>query len=206
MTYNLILDVDSYKVSHWQQYPPRTTGLYAYLESRGGRYPVTVFFGLQYILKQYLSQPIEPWMVDEAKAFYVAHGEPFNEAGWRYIAHDLKGRIPVKIRAVAEGTVVPTGNVLITIESTDPHVFWIVSWLETLLLRVWYPITVATQSWHIKRRIYAALAKTADDPATEIGFNPDFSPGQTERVRIAPACMSCVANRAIEASKGIFRA
>jgi nicotinamide phosphoribosyltransferase len=170
MTYNLILDVDSYKASHWKQYPPNTTGMYSYLESRGGRYSETLFFGLQYILKQYLTQPVEPWMVDEAQQFFAAHGEPFNMEGWAYIAHELNGRLPVRIRAVPEGTVVPVRNVLMTIESTDPKVFWLVSWLETLLMRVWYPMTVATQSWQIKRHIYESLARTADDPAAEIGF------------------------------------
>ena len=50
------------------------------------------------------------------------------------------------IRAVPEGTVVPTHNALMTIESTDPGSFWLPSYLETALLRVWYPITVATLS------------------------------------------------------------
>ncbi len=170
MNYNLILDVDSYKASHWLQYPPQTTGMYSYLESRGGKYSETVFFGLQYILKQYLSQPVEPWMVEQAKTFFAAHGVPFNAAGWHYIAHDLKGRLPIRIQAVAEGTVVPVQNVLLTMESTDPQTFWIVSWLETLLMRIWYPITVATQSWQIKRQIYRYLEQTSDDPAAEIGF------------------------------------
>ncbi len=170
MTYNLILDVDSYKASHWLQYPPNTTGMYSYIESRGGRYDRTVFFGLQYILKQYLTQRVTPAMVDEAQQFFDAHGVPFNREGWSYIAHALGGRLPVKIRAVPEGSVVPTHNVLITIESTDPNVFWIVSWLETLVMRVWYPITVATQSWQIKQHIYASLRRTADDPDAEIGF------------------------------------
>jgi nicotinamide phosphoribosyltransferase len=170
MNYNLILDVDSYKASHWLQYPPKTTGLYSYLESRGGKYPVTVFFGLQYILKQYLSQPIEPWMVDEAKIFFAAHGVPFNEAGWRYIAEDLQGYLPIRIQAVPEGAVVPVQNVLMTMESTDPQVFWLISWLETLLLRVWYPTTVATQSWQLKRRIFHALEQTSDDPSADIPF------------------------------------
>ncbi|MGB8701730.1 MAG: nicotinate phosphoribosyltransferase [Thermosynechococcaceae cyanobacterium] len=170
MTYNLILDVDSYKASHWLQYPPQTTAMYSYVESRGGRYPATVFFGLQYILKQYLAHPVQDWMVDEAKAFFAAHGEPFNEAGWRYIAQDLKGKLPIRIRAIPEGTAVPVRNVLMTVESTDPQVFWLVSWLETLLLRVWYPTTVATQSWYLKQRIYQALTQTADDPEAEIGF------------------------------------
>ncbi|MBW4551015.1 MAG: nicotinate phosphoribosyltransferase [Aphanocapsa sp. GSE-SYN-MK-11-07L] len=170
MNYNLILDVDSYKASHWLQYPPQTTGMYSYLESRGGKSPATVFFGLQYILKQYLSQPVTPWMVEEAETFFSAHGVPFNAAGWHYIAHDLKGRLPLRICAVPEGTVVPVQNVLMTMESTDPQTFWIISWLETLLLRVWYPTTVATQSWQIKQQIYNYLEKTSDDPAGEIGF------------------------------------
>ena len=170
MRYNPILDVDSYKASHWLQYPPNTTAMYSYLESRGGKYPVTVFFGLQYILKEYLTRPIESWMVDEAVSFFAAHGVPFNEAGWRYIAEDLNGRLPIRISAVPEGTVVPVHNVLMTIESTDPQTFWLVSWLETLLLRVWYPTTVATQSWYLKKLIYQSLVKTADDPDGEIAF------------------------------------
>ena len=170
MRYNPILDVDSYKASHWLQYPPNTTAMYSYLESRGGKYPVTVFFGLQYILKEYLTRPIESWMVDEAVSFFAAHGVPFNEAGWHYIAEDLNGRLPIRISAVPEGTVVPVHNVLMTIESTDPQTFWLVSWLETLLLRVWYPTTVATQSWYLKKLIYQSLVKTADDPDGEIAF------------------------------------
>lgn len=170
MRYNLILDTDSYKASHWLQYPPNTTAMYSYLESRGGKYPITVFFGLQYILKQYLAHPIESWMVEEAATFFAAHGVPFNTEGWRYIAEDLKGRLPVRIKAVPEGSIVPIHNALITIESTDPKTFWLVSWLETLLLRVWYPTTVATQSWHLKQRIYKALVQTTDEPDAEIAF------------------------------------
>jgi nicotinamide phosphoribosyltransferase len=170
MRYNLILDVDSYKASHWLQYPPHTTEMYSYLESRGGKYPVTVFFGLQYILKQYLAHPIETWMVEEAATFFAHHGVPFNQEGWRYIAEDLNGRLPVRIKAVPEGSIVPIHNVLMTIQSTDPKTFWLVSWLETLLLRVWYPTTVATLSWHLKQRIYKALVQTADDPDAEIAF------------------------------------
>ena len=49
---NLIIDTDSYKASHWVQYPPGTTSTFSYLESRGGRYDRTVFFGLQYLLKK----------------------------------------------------------------------------------------------------------------------------------------------------------
>jgi nicotinamide phosphoribosyltransferase len=109
-------------------------------------------------------------MVEEANTLLTAHGLPFNYDGWRYIAEDLQGRLPVRIKAVPEGSVIPVHNVLMTVESTDPKVFWLASWLETLLMRVWYPITVATQSWHLKKRIYESLERTADDPNTEINF------------------------------------
>jgi nicotinamide phosphoribosyltransferase len=168
--YNLLLDTDSYKASHWLQYPPGTDRMFSYIESRGGRYPATVFFGLQYILKAYLSQPLEQWMVDEAQAFYQAHGVPFNAAGFTDIVQRLDGRLPVQIRAVPEGTVVPVHNVLMTVESTDPQSFWLVSWLETMLLRVWYPTTVATQSYYLRQLIYDYLVKSADQPDAEIDF------------------------------------
>ncbi|AFY62489.1 nicotinate phosphoribosyltransferase [Synechococcus sp. PCC 6312] len=170
MDYNLILDIDSYKASHWLQYPPQTTGLYAYIESRGGKYPETVFFGLQYILKRYLSQPVQAWMVEEAAEVFALHGVPFNIAGWRYVVEELQGQLPIRIKAVPEGLVVPVHNVLMTVESTDPQTFWLVSWLETLLMRVWYPITVATQSWQLKHVIDESLQRTADNPQAEIGF------------------------------------
>lgn len=167
---NIIIDTDSYKASHYLQYPPGTTSMFSYIESRGGEYSKTVFFGLQYYLKKYLTHRVTVEEVEEAKEFFEAHGEPFNYEGWMYIAKDLGGKLPVRIRAVPEGSVVPTHNVLVSIESTDPKVFWVVSWIETMLLRVWYPINVATRSHKIRQIILSALKVSADDPEAEINF------------------------------------
>jgi nicotinamide phosphoribosyltransferase len=168
---NLILDTDSYKLSHWLQFPPNTSGSYYYLESRGGRYGTTVFFGLQYILKEYLQGPVFTEAdVSEAESFAAAHGEPFNAAGWRALLAKHDGRIPIAIKAAPEGLVVPTHNVLMTVESTDPEFHWVVSWFETILMRLWYPITVATQSHCIKRLIREYLEETSDDPKGELPF------------------------------------
>lgn len=167
---NIILDTDSYKASHWLQYPPGVTGMYSYLESRGGLYDKTVFFGLQYIIQKYLKTRITKQMVDEAEVFFKAHGEPFNREGWDYIVDEWLGNIPLKIRAVKEGSVIPNHNVLMTVECQDPKAFWAVTWFETILMRIWYPITVATQSWHIKSDILEWLEKTSDDPQAEIAF------------------------------------
>lgn len=166
---NPILNTDSYKASHYLQYPPEASAMFSYIESRGGRYGRTLFFGLQMLIKEYLCRPITPAMIDQAKAFFTAHGEPFNEAGWRYIIEQFGGYLPVRIRAVPEGSVVPTHNVLVTVECDDPKVFWLASYLETMLLRVWYPITVATQSWHLRQTIRAALEQSSDD-LTQLPF------------------------------------
>lgn len=169
---NIILDTDSYKASHWKQYPPGTTSMFSYIESRGGKFDKTVFFGLQYYIKEYLMRGVDEYDVEEAQEFYAAHGVPFNAEGWDHIAWRCrKGEgLPVRIRAVPEGTVVPTGNALVTIESTDERVFWLASWLETMLLRVWYPTNVATLSWHCKQVIREYLERTSDDPNAEIDF------------------------------------
>ena len=159
-----ILRTDSYKVSHFKQYPPGTTHIYSYLESRGGVFPETVFFGLNYYLKEYLSKPITMANVDRAEARITKHLGPnsFNRAGWERIVNVHNGFLPVRIKAVPEGTVVPTRNVLMTLENTDPELPWVTNYVETLLLKVWYPITVATLSREIKKVIKRYLEETGD--------------------------------------------
>lgn len=162
---NLILNTDSYKASHWVQYPKGTEKVYAYVESRGGKFDKSVFFGLQMWLKKYLSKPITVDDVIEAQEFWAAHGEPFNADGWLHIINKHGGYMPVEIKSVPEGTVVPAHNVLATITNTDPKAFWLPSYLETQMLRaLWYPTTVATISWHCKQIIKAAIEKSSDDP------------------------------------------
>ncbi|MEX7642425.1 nicotinamide phosphoribosyltransferase domain-containing protein, partial [Stenotrophomonas maltophilia] len=88
---NLLLNTDSYKASHWLQYPPGTDATFFYVESRGGLHDRTVFFGLQAILKDALARPVTHADIDDAAAVFAAHGEPFNEAGWRDIVDRLGG-------------------------------------------------------------------------------------------------------------------
>lgn len=167
---NIILDTDSYKSSHFLQYPKGTTRLFSYLESRGGKYPQTRFFGLQYILDRYLTTRVTAEMVEEARALIEAHGEPFPYEGWMRVVNIHGGRLPLEVRAVPEGTLVPIHNVLLSCTNTDPQLPWLVGWFETMLMRVWYPTTVATQSWHIREIIRAALEKTSDRAAEELPF------------------------------------
>jgi nicotinamide phosphoribosyltransferase len=163
---NLILDTDSYKASHFLQYPPGTEVVSSYIESRGGEFPVVLFFGLQAFLKQYLQRRVSAADIDEAEALFAAHGEPFNRAGWEHILRVHGGRLPLEIEAVPEGALVPVGNALVQVRNTDRACFWLTSYVETALLRaIWYPSTVATLSWHCKQVIRRYLEETGD-PAT----------------------------------------
>ena len=160
---SLILNTDSYKISMWKQLPKGTESVYSYIESRGGRYDRTVFFGLQAFIKEYLLEPITQADIDIADEILTAHGEPFNREGWQYILDKHQGFLPIVINAVPEGTVVPVKNVLATVENTDPKVPWLTTYVETAILRaVWYGTTVATQSYTIKQVILDYLERTGD--------------------------------------------
>jgi nicotinamide phosphoribosyltransferase len=224
---NLILDTDSYKVSHYLQYPENTTGMMSYIESRGGDMPNTLFFGLQAYIKDHLLKPITQANIDEAEELYAYHLEGvdfnnipqeniisekevvipahriysnygsydgdlvpertvikrkinfdglrktkiFNKEGWQYILEKYNGYMPVTIKAIQEGVLIPTKNCLVTIECADPDAFWVVSYLETSLLRsVWYTTSVATVSWTCKQIISKYLDLTCDNPNAEIMF------------------------------------
>lgn len=172
MIENVIRDSDSYKHSHTEQYPEDAVGMYDYGEARSGKeYDKTVFFGLQYIMKKYLTTRITMEMVDDAQMWATAHGIPFNYDGWAYIATELKGKLPIKIRAIPEGMVIPVKNVLFTVQSTDPFVYWVASWAETILLKVWYTSNIATRSWYVKQLLQEFAEISSDAPFVDYQYN-----------------------------------
>ncbi|WPU93187.1 nicotinate phosphoribosyltransferase [Mucilaginibacter sabulilitoris] len=171
---NLILLADAYKYAHHKFYYPGTTQIYSYLESRGGMFNETIFFGLQYFLKEYLQgSSFTQQDLDEADEFLqqvFGRDDVFDKSKFQYILDKYNGRLPVKIKAVAEGTAIPTGNVLMTIENTDPECYWLTNFLETLLMQVWYPCTVATLSNQIRKVVSQFYSETATE-GTEAGID-----------------------------------
>ncbi|WP_020397898.1 nicotinate phosphoribosyltransferase [Kordiimonas gwangyangensis] len=166
---NIILDTDSYKHSHYLQYPAGTTVVNSYVESRGGKHEQTLFFGLQAWLYKMLKNPVTLEDVDNAAWICQQHGVPFNRQGWEHIVHAHGGFLPLEIEAVPEGSVVDTHNVLVQVRNTDPACFWLTSFIETSLLRaIWYPTTVATNSFFAKQVMLAHLARTSDHDAEPI--------------------------------------
>jgi nicotinamide phosphoribosyltransferase len=158
---NLLLSADSYKYSQWNQFPQGTEQVVLYISSRGGIYDRLVYLGTQALIREYLTDPITMEMIDQAEAIITAHGEPFNREGWEYIVKEHGGYLPIEIKAVDEGTVMRLKNVLLTVTNTDPKCYWVPGFLETLILRsIWYPTTVASNSYHSKQIILEYLEKT----------------------------------------------
>jgi nicotinamide phosphoribosyltransferase len=167
MNQNNLAFADSYKFCQYKIIPPNTQYLYSYIESRGGDLAKTLFFGANYIVKEYLTTPFSKYDIDEIEDLILEHGEPFNREGFDYIWNKYGGFWPVKIRAVKEGTVVPTRNLLMDIINTDIKAPWCTQFLESMLMEVWYPITVASREYEIKKLIYKYLVLTAEPAALD---------------------------------------
>lgn len=164
---NILLQTDSYKQTHWRMYPPGTTEIESYLEAReGGECSHSIFFGLQYLIKRHLTGTrVTPELIQQAELFCQDHfGKPvWPRSGWQHILDNHDGCLPVEICAVPEGQRVPAGNVLLTIRNTDPACYWLTNHLETLLVQIWYPLTVASLS-RMQFEILQAAADRSGDP------------------------------------------
>ena len=179
MNKNICLTSDSYKMNHWNQYPKGTEKVYSYFECRkGAKFAETPFFGLQYIIKNHLEGVVVTReKIENASKVCKAHfGDEryFNREGWEYILNECGGKLPVIIKAVEEGTVVPINNVLMTIENTGgENTAWLTNFLETILSQVWYPVTVAALSREVKVNIKEYLDLTSESGLLNFGLH-DF--------------------------------
>ena len=168
-----ITKTDSYKLTHGPMWPQGTKYVYSYFESREqSAYPETVVFGLQYILDQHFTgKQVRREDLEEAQQFCIKHfgQDLFNRTGWESILKHHGGRLPLSIKAVPEGMVVPESNIMLSITNTcdpddhDPALCsFVVNAMETLLVQLWYPCTVATVSRNNKKTLLAALEESGD--------------------------------------------
>lgn len=161
--HNILLATDVYKMGHAEQYVPGISKVYSYLQARSDKnFQASVFFGLQYYLKEYLTKPITHAHVDEflkVRNDILGPTSTTVETKFRQLA-DL-GHWPLLIKAVPEGSVVPVKNVLMTMTNTKPEFYWTVGFVESLLLKTWYPTTVATASYHYRNVAEKYFASTS---------------------------------------------
>src|SRR5574338_224092 len=161
---NLLLCTDVYKLGHMEQYPRGTTKIYSYLCARSTKKETKcLWFGLQYYIKKYLCQPITK---ENAEEFFeyrnLILGGTSSEIEEKINALVTLGYLPIEIKAVPEGTVIDNKNVLCTITNTLPEFYWVVGFIESLILKVWNTCSVATLSLKFKRLVLELAEQTSD--------------------------------------------
>lgn len=182
-----ILLKDGYKVGHKFQYPVGTTLVYSNFtprKSRSGSDDV-VFFGLQYFIKEYLirqfdehffQRPKEEVLMEYARRMDNYLGK--DSITYTHIAelHDL-GYLPLEIKALPEGALVPMKVPVLTIKNTLPSFFWLTNMLETLMSAIlWKPCTSATTAMEYVRNFTRYAKETVGEDLSFIPWQGhDFS-------------------------------
>jgi nicotinamide phosphoribosyltransferase len=163
---SLICRVDSYKFSHPFAYPRNIRGMSSYGEARMKRSDVVVPFGMQLLIKRFLTDRITQADVDAAEKFAIAHfgRKLFDRKAWEKVVTAYGGKLPLIIRSVPEGTVMSGGLPLYSVTVLDEDLFWMSAGFETLIQRgIWYPTTIASRDLIIKRVIKAFYEHTGAD-------------------------------------------
>lgn len=163
---SLICRIDSYKFSHPFAYPDGIKGMSSYGEARVKGSEVIVPFGMQMLVKRYLSQSITMADIDAAEAFSEAHfgRKLFARAAWEKVVNVYAGKLPLIIRAVPEGTVMRGGQPIYNVTVLDEDLFWMSAGFETMIQRgIWYPTTIATMDRSIKQEIARFYRQTGAD-------------------------------------------
>lgn len=191
---------DGYKVDHRRQYHPNTRLVYSNLtprKSKDERFNHIIFYGLQYFMKRYLVEGYNKWFALDTQTAVKQYERRINNylppnhgITFEHIKelHDL-GYLPIEIKSLPEGTLVPMKIPPITIVSTDKRFFWLVNYLETILsTTIWQPCTSATTAYNFKKLLNEWAMKTVG--------NTDFVPFQAHDFSfrgmpgLEAACMS----------------
>ena len=163
--------VDSYKLTHLFKGRGFTLFLtYAHITPRnngkGPSYAVAV--GQQHIAATMASFTIRPEFGRQLASFSEKHHfmpGVFDHSMFDRIAA-AGGKIPMRIRGVPEGTVVPRGVPVLIVESTTEA--QAVPFFEAQLQRIWYPTSVATRATEYRTVVNEFLQLTVDPELIEV--------------------------------------
>lgn len=169
-SFNPAIMSDSYKASHYLMYPDANQmsafGSFrrSFPDCNDNRF---IFYGLRYIIENYVDRKWTKKDVEEAEAFYKTYhagytAHPFPKHIFEKFIEEYDGYFPVVIEALPEGTVAYCGTPVYQITAKNEY-STLITFLETLLTMIWYPSTVATLSKLTKEIIRDAFVKSVDE-------------------------------------------
>lgn len=174
---NMIMPIlcDFYKIAHRAMYPTGTEYVYSTWTPRASRMKgVTevVWFGGQAFYKEYLIEMFNEHFFNRPKSDVIAEyariirftlGDQNPYTKHLEDLHDL-GYLPLLIKALPEGTIVPLRVPVMTIQNTDPRFFWLTNFVESLASsELWQPSTSATIAREYKRLLDKYQKETSDE-------------------------------------------
>lgn len=179
------MNIDAYKLSHKEQYPAGTEYVYSNFTPRGSRIKDVdhvVFFGLQAFIDELEETYRTEFFnkdIDQICTEFEANLESMigpNNVGtqhWRDL-HEL-GYLPLRFKALPEGTQVPLRVPMFTVENTLPEFFWLTNYIESWAsVGVWIPSTAATQALHMRNQLLYWSRKTTGTDEVDLQAH-DFS-------------------------------
>jgi nicotinamide phosphoribosyltransferase len=172
---NPLFLTDGYKTGHHQQYPKGTTKVYSNFTPRSNKYAPNgcdkvVSFGQQMVMKQihetfqrdFFNRPKDEVCQEMRTELSMYLGTDYDVSHFEAL-HDL-GYLPIAVKALPEGTLVPIKVPVLTIYNTHPDFYWLTNYLETILSNLlWKPMTSATIAHQYRKVLTKWMEKT--DPA-----------------------------------------
>ena len=170
---NPLFLTDGYKTGHDRQYPPGTTRVYSNFTPRSNKYAPKgcdqlVSFGQQMVTRQihdafaneFFSKPKDEVCGEMKRELSMYLNTDYDVSHFERL-HDL-GYLPICIKSLEEGTLVPMKVPVLTIYNTHPDFFWVTNYLETIISNLlWKPMTSATIS-HAYRVLFTSWQEKTD--------------------------------------------
>jgi len=171
------MSIDFYKADHRRQYPEGTEYVYSNFTPRSARLANVlegfdervIFLGLQAYIKRVLQDQWQQAFFDKPKEQVIAKykrrmdtslGEGAVPMDHIEALHDL-GYLPLKIKALEEGSRVNIKVPMFTVVNTIPEFFWLTNYIETSIsAEIWKPCTTATLAYEYKRLLTEYAIKT----------------------------------------------
>lgn len=178
---------DFYKLAHRPMYPRGMQTVYSTWTPRATRMKNVneiVAFGNQAFIKDklislmnknFFNRPKEQVMAEFKRIIKYTLGDPNPDTSHLEELHDL-GYLPLSIKALPEGTVVPLRVPTLTIQNTDPRFFWLTNYIETLAsCELWQASTSATIAREYRRILDKAAMETVGNTDFVMFQGHDFS-------------------------------